>query len=272
MLTLQKSDDVISFHVPIDRQNIETLLAKEWLLTNGRGGYASSTIVGCNTRAYHGLLIGSLQPPVNRIMALSNCLERIVSKKETFTLSTFEFEDKLAAEGFQYLKEFRRDIGAHFDYVLPKTKLTRSVYLLRQTDTVAIVYDFTQVQEPVEFITRPFIGLRNFHSRQKSSTPLCSVWLGSSERGLVVRHDSPNNCSLLLRCPSARYEKDPQWWFNFTYRIEKERGQDVTEDLWTPGSFKCQIDSSTRIVLWAHLNPSDAIDDPGPETLEQTHR
>jgi len=73
--TLQQVDDGTSLSVSIGDQAIEDLLSTEWLLTNGRGSYASSTIAGCNTRAYHGLLIGSLRPPANRVMALSNCLE-----------------------------------------------------------------------------------------------------------------------------------------------------------------------------------------------------
>lgn len=264
MLTLHKADDLVSLCVPIDGQEIETLLTKEWLLTNGRGGYASSTIAGLNTRGYHGLLIGSLQPPVNRIMALSNCLEMVISKGKTFYISTFEFGDKFAPEGFVFLKAFRQDIGAHFDYTLPNVELTRSVYLQRQTDTAAIVYDFTRVREPVEFVTRPFVGLRNFHALQKSYTSLFTIWLGSAERGLVVRQDISNSCSLHLRCSSAHFEKDPQWWYNFTYRVEKERGQGFTEDLWTPGLFKCRIDSPTKIILWAHLNAPGLGNDPGP--------
>ena len=266
MLTLQKADNIANLCIPTDELGIETCLEKEWLLTNGRGGYASSTIVGCNTRAYHGLLVGSLQPPVNRIMALSNCLEMILSGGKTFRLSTFEFSDKLAREGLEFLKEFRRDSGVHFDYVLPNVELTRSVYLQRQRDTVVIMYDFTRVQEPVEFVFRPFIGLRNFHSLQKSSTPISSTWLGSAERGLVVRNDTPNNCSLHLCCPSAHYEMAPQWWYHFTYRVDKERGQGFTEDLWTPGFFKSNIDSPTRIILWAHVSESEA--DKNPELLK----
>jgi len=261
-LTVQKANDVINLRVPTDGHDIETLLKKEWLLTNGRGGYASSTIAGCNTRAYHGLLVGSLQPPVNRVMALSNCLEMITSKGKSYPLSTFEFSDRFAPEGFRFLKMFRRDIGVHFDYVLPNIELTRSVYLQRQADTVAIVYDFTRVQEPVEFTSRPFVGLRNFHALQESYAPLCSDWLGSADYGLIVRQDISDSCSLHLCCPSAHFETDPQWWYNFTYRVEKERGQGSTEDLWTPGIFKCRIDSPTQIVLWAHLNAYRTGNDP----------
>ncbi|MFQ6036215.1 MAG: glycogen debranching enzyme N-terminal domain-containing protein, partial [Sedimentisphaerales bacterium] len=82
-------------------------MTKEWLLTNQHGSYASSTVIGCNTRGYHGLLVGSLNPPVNRIVALANCLEMVILdtgysipdtrlresriKNQVFNLSTFEF-------------------------------------------------------------------------------------------------------------------------------------------------------------------------------------
>ena len=264
MLTLQKADDTaIICSLPADK-SIEDLLTREWLLTNSRGGYASSTIVGCNTRGYHGLLIGSLNPPANRIMALANCLEMLVFKQDdqfcdssrngnqqrVFNLSTFEFSDKFAPQGFTYIKRFRQDIGVHFDYELDKVKLTKSVYLLRDDDTVALVYDFTSVKKPADFVLRPFVGLRDFHTLQKSYAPLCSTWLGY---GLLIRHDAPNSCEMFLSCPSADFEKDYQWWFNFVYRNDRERGQEFTEDLWSPGFFKCRIDSPTRVVLWANL-------------------
>ncbi|MHC4593425.1 MAG: amylo-alpha-1,6-glucosidase [Planctomycetota bacterium] len=255
MLTLQKADNAARVSVSTGNQPIEDLLTKEWLLTNERGSYASSTIVGCNARAYHGLLIGSLRPPVNRVMALANCLEMLIFKEQVFNLSTFEFGDKFAPAGFSLLKQFRRDIGVHFDYELKNLKLTKSVYLLRDTDTVALVYDFTGVREPAKFVLRPFVGLRDYHTLQKSYAPLS---LSRVSDGVLIRHDIPNSCELLLNCPSTDFEKDRQWWFNFIYRNDRERGQDFTEDLWTPGFFRCWIDSPTKIVLWASLNPPRA--------------
>jgi glycogen debranching enzyme len=251
--TLQELDDAISLSVSTGDHAIENLLTKEWLLTNGRGSYSSSTIAGCNTRAYHGLLIGSLRPPANRIMALANCLEMVISDGQISNLSTFEFADKFAPAGYSYLKRFRRDIGVHFDYELAKVDLTKSVYLRRDTDAVAIVYDFTSVREPVDFVSRPFVALRDFHSRQKSYARLVSNWIGPQTGGLLVRHKTPNSCELLLSCPAATFERDRQWWLNFVYRSDKARGQDCAEDLWTPGFFKCRIDSPVKIVLWAEL-------------------
>ena len=262
MITLQKTHDLAAISVPTAGVGIEDLLSKEWLLTNNRGGYSSSTIVGCNTRRYHGLLIGSLNPPVNRIMALASCLEMVISNGKAVNLSTFEFDEKFSPRGYGYIKQFRQDTGVHFDYQLvmasggsragaeTKVELTKSVYLLRDSDTVALVYDFTAVQKPVEFVLRPFVGLRDFHSLQKSYARLYSKWLNDS---LVIRHDTPESCRLSLSCPAATFESDKQWWFNFLYRQDKQRGQDFTEDLWTPGFFKSSIKSPCKIVFRAAL-------------------
>jgi glycogen debranching enzyme len=107
-------------------------------------------------------------------MALAYCLEMVIVKGRSFNLSTFEFNDKFTPNGFTLLKQFRQDFGVHFDYELGKLKLTKSIYLLRDKDTVAIVYDFIRVSEPLEFVSRPFIGLRDFHTLQQSHAPLCS--------------------------------------------------------------------------------------------------
>jgi glycogen debranching enzyme len=276
VLTSQKTNGAEIISVSVDNSCVEDLLTKEWLLTNHRGSYASSTITGCNTRRYHGLLIGSLNPPVNRIMALAKCLEMVVFNesntpgrsrsglhRKAFNLSTFEFDGKFAPESFGRLKRFRQDIGVHFDYQMDSLKLTKSVYLLRDTDTVALVYDFTRVKEPVEFILRPFIGLRDFHTLQKSYAPLYSRWIQGNGNakpandhrgpGLLIRHDIPRSCELFLSCSSMNFEPDKQWWFNFVYRNDRERGQDFTEDLWTPGFFRGHIERPFKIVFWADL-------------------
>jgi predicted glycogen debranching enzyme len=253
VLTLQKTSSDETISLSTDKKGIEDLLTKEWLLTNNRGSYAASTIVGCNTRRYHGLLVGSLNPPANRIMALANCLEMVILDGNVLNLSTFEFNEKFAPSGYTLLKRFRRDIGAHFDYQLPQLKLTKSVYLLLDMDMAALVYDFTTVRQPLEFVLRPFVGLRDFHTLQKSYAHLSSTWL---DDGLLIRHDTPGSCELFLRCPSMNFEKDQQWWFNFTYRNDEQRGQDFAEDLWTPGFFKGTIDSPARIVCWANLGIS----------------
>ncbi|MGA2172339.1 MAG: amylo-alpha-1,6-glucosidase [Sedimentisphaerales bacterium] len=250
MLTLQKSKDKAGIRVDTAEVPIESLLEKEWLLANGRGGYASSTVIGCNTRRYHGLLIGSMDPPAGRVLALSNCLETVSFGPGAFELSTFEFPDKISPDGYLRLKRFDQDFGVHFHYELGDLRLTKSVYLSREQDMVAVVYDFREVHRPVDFVLRPLVALRDFHSLQKSTAPFT---FASGQDGILIRNALEDCGQLRLNCPGASFEEDSQWWFNFVYRCDKERGQDFTEDLFSPGFFKCRIDSPMGIVLWANL-------------------
>jgi predicted glycogen debranching enzyme len=252
--------------ISFNGESLEDLLNTEWLLTNNRGGYASSTIVGCNTRRYHGLLIGSLNPPTNRIMALSQCLETIIFKEtgndngngeKILNLSTFEFENKFEPVRENYIKKFRRDIGVHFEYDVPDIKLTKSFYLMPDDDIAVLVYDFKRVNRKARFVLRPFIGLRDFHCLQKSYAQLISICLPES---LLVRHDVSGSCQLFINAPKMDFVEDKQWWFDFAYRQDKLRGQHYTEDLWTPGFFECEIDSMSRIILQAGLYGPGKID------------
>jgi len=257
--------------VSTDDKTLDELLNYEYLLTNTRGGYSAGTIIGCNTRRYHGLLIGSLDPPANRILGLSNLLETVITDGHLHHLTTFEFsgaspqdKEKFSPAGFGYIKRFTRDAGAHFDYRLcvrsPQddgAEMTKSVYLSRNDDLVLVQYDFKTVEKTFDFTLRPFIALRDFHSLQKSYAPLCSAQL---ENGLFICHDVPGSCELLINCERDRgqifYEKDPQWWFNFVYRRDRNRGQDYIEDLWAPGFYKCTVNSPCKIVLKACLGYS----------------
>ena len=253
MLTLPNAGEKDIVSLSTQGRDIEDLLSREWLLTNERGSYAASTVVGCNTSSYHGLLVGSLNPPASRVMALANCLEMVVRGSQVFPLSTFEFGGRFAPAGFSCLREFRRGTGAHFRYELEDVELHKDVYLAADSDTVVIEYVFNALAEPVDLVVRPFVGLRDFHTLQRSYAPLVSE---DHEAGVLVRHDVPGSCELLLSGPDMRFEKDPQWWFNFTYRASQSRGQAGTEDLWSPGFYKARMERPGRLVFQAHLSDS----------------
>ena len=249
MLILQKTESKAEFCLATDGLEIDDLLNRQWLLTNSRGGYSSSSICLCNTRRYHGLLVSSLTPPVNRIMVLGGCAETLtIGGGESIDLSAFEFDSNSAPGDFGFLKCFRRDAGVHFDYEIKGIKLTKSVYLLGDSDTVIVEYDFQKTKAPVEFVLRPLVGLRDFHSLRKSSAELVCQ---DRDDGILVFEKAGHNCELFMNCCDTRFESDPQWWYNFAYRVDRSRGQEFTEDLWSPGGFRCRLDRPGKIVFKA---------------------
>jgi predicted glycogen debranching enzyme len=254
MLTYKAAHEAETISVSIQDKPLNRLLEKEWLLTNSRGGFSTSSIVNCNTRRYHGLLVGSHLPPANRIAALSNCFESMTAKDRQFSISNFEFDCNIHPNGYSHLLEFRKDVGIHFEYETALANLTKSIFLLPDSDIVAIVYEFSKVCQPFEFALRPFSAMRDFHSLGHSGRNLSSVW---NESELSVRGDSPEMGQLILRCEPMRFEQSPEWWHRFFYRIERQRGQDCFEDLWSPGCYKQQIGAPGRIVLWAGVFKND---------------
>ena len=244
------------------RYSTDELLSKEWLLTNSRGGFSAGTVVGCNTRRYHSLLVGTHTPPANRIAAFSNCLETLTCNDHTLALSTFEFDRTLHPHGYEYQTAFRRELGAHFDYELGVAALTRSVYLLPDADIVAVVYTFSNVCEKLTFAVRPFAAMRDFHALQHDGAAFDAQ---SDAHGVAVcNRSAPAAGRLSLYCAAMQFDRDPQWWRHFLYRIERQRGQDCFEDIWSPGVYRTTIDRPCRIVLWAALTESDS-----PATLEE---
>lgn len=267
MLTQKVTSQSTVYSIPIQDKSLDDLLNKEWLLTNSRGGFSSSSIIGCNTRRYHGLLTGSRTPPANRITALSNCLETLNNSKEQFSLSSFEFDQAMHPNGYAHLLEFRKDVGVHFEYKTPLAKVSKSIYLLPDCDIAAFVYAFSDIRDTFTFTVRPFISMCDFHALRHTGAELNSVW---DERQLNIQSDLPESGHLILYSKSMQFEQDAQWWHRFFYRVERQRGQDCFEDLWSPGEFCQTIDGPVQIILWAGLfsqdDPHDVLIDMEIET------
>jgi predicted glycogen debranching enzyme len=236
----------------------EQLIETEWLLSNRRGGFSCGTLACCNTRRYHGVLIGSLTPPAQRTVALSACVEAVYTRKRSYSLSHFEFDPPSSEPPLLLSQEsagvnFRKDIGIHFEYPTEIFNLTKSIYLLPEADIVAICYDFRDIEEEFEFAVRPLAAMRDYHSLKKAADEFYLEW---SDEFLAVRR---RNCQgqLLLSTEEMAFVEEQQWWYNFFYRQEKQRGYDYKEDLFSPGIFRKTVDAPARIVLWAGFGSSD---------------
>jgi predicted glycogen debranching enzyme len=237
----------------------EHLIETEWLLSNRRGSFSCGTLACCNTRRYHGILIGSLTPPAQRTVALSACVETVYTQKHHYNLSHFEFDPPSPEPAGPLPANFRKDIGVHFEYPTESFNLTKSIYLLPEADIVAICYDFRNIEEEFEFMVRPLAAMRDYHSLQKAageSATTDKFYLEWPDEFLAVRNRSCQG-QLLFSTEDMAFVEQQQWWYNFFYRQEKQRGYDYKEDLFSPGIFRKTIDAPARIVLWAGFGSSD---------------
>src|ERR1041385_6792255 len=129
--------------IEIDQEgcrNLETALSREWLETNGIGGFSSSTIVGLNTRRYHGLLVAATRPPVGRLVLLSKLEETLVIDGRRFELSANRYPGVVHPRGYNYLRRFRRDPFPVFTYEAEGVTIEKSVFMVQGENTTVVEY------------------------------------------------------------------------------------------------------------------------------------
>ena len=250
---------VESRRLDIHDADVASLMSVEWLLSNERGSYCSGTLAGCHTRRYHGLLVASLHPPVERYVTLSNVLEKVIIGSEEFELATFEFADRLHPQGYRYLKWFKQDVGVHFGYDLGAVQVVKSIHLAYDGDIVAVTYDLTGAPCEAELSLMPLMALRDFHSLQSSATSLA---LEEDNSVVTVRGLDPHGPAVHMVCREGQFEKGSDWWYSMHYRRESLRGQHDYEDVWVPGGFQVQVQCPGRVTLVAQA--TGGLERPGP--------
>jgi predicted glycogen debranching enzyme len=149
--------------------DLEAALRREWLETNGLGDFASSTIVGLNTRRHHGLLVTTTKPPVGRVVMLSKLEETFFIENEPFDLSANRYPGVVHPQGFRYLKQFRLDPFPVFTYEIEGIEIEKTVFLIHGENSTVVQYDLTE-HNPSRWIqnsrleVRPLIAFRDYHS------------------------------------------------------------------------------------------------------------
>src|SRR5271154_4842200 len=149
--------------------NLNEALRREWLETNGLGGFASSTIIGLNTRRYHGLLVAATKPPVGRYLLLSKLEETLLFDGRAFDLSTNRYPAVVHPQGFRYLKEFRLDPFPVFTYEIEGIEIEKSVFMIHGENSTVVLYELKKNNHPEQIKNlrlelRPLIAFRDYHS------------------------------------------------------------------------------------------------------------
>lgn len=149
---------MIAYDTAICR-DLDTSSRREWLETNGLGGYASSTVCGMNTRRYHGLLVAAAKPPVGRMVLLSKLEETLTVRGKSYELSANQFPGTIHPQGYLFLKQFRLDPFPVFLYEADGVQLEKSIFMLPGENTTVIRYELCGEVESCTLELRPLIGL-----------------------------------------------------------------------------------------------------------------
>src|SRR6266581_155984 len=149
--------------------DLDAALGREWLETNGLGGFASSTIIGLNTRRYHGLLVAATKPPVGRFLLLSKLEETLFIDGQPFELSANRYPGVVHPQGFRYLKQFRLDPFPAFTYEVDGIEIEKTVFMIQGENSTVVQYELkknTRSEPPksLQLEIRPLIAFRDYHS------------------------------------------------------------------------------------------------------------
>ena len=237
--------------ITLDQETCRDLadaLTREWLETNGLGGFASSTVVGLNTRRYHGLLTAATKPPVGRLVLLSKFEETFWINEKRYDLSTNQYPGVVHPRGFELQTGFRLDPFPVLTYEVEGIEIEKAVFMVQGENTTVVQYDFRKKRTQPEDVTynfkiRPLIAFRDYHGTTHENAALDShVEVTDGLARISPYADLP---PLYLAYAEGEIETNGFWYRNFEYRIEQERGLDFHEDLFSPFALTFAIDART---------------------------
>ena len=237
--------------------SLEPHLSQEWLLTNGLGGFASSSVVGCNTRRYHGLLVAATLPPVGRIMVVNRIGEsvRFEGDDRLREFSVNQFAEGFHPRGEQYLRRFELWDTARWEYDVEGVRITKELQLLWMKNVAAVRYTVEPPRgKKVELGLQPFVSLRDFHHSRRAADIRFDVGVGPDGRSVQVGYPS---VSTHLSADAGRFVAESDWWYSHKYAVETDRGLDDREDLFAPGKFVLEASGGpATITMWIALEPA----------------
>ncbi|MCS6805654.1 MAG: amylo-alpha-1,6-glucosidase [Acidobacteriota bacterium] len=216
---------------------------REWLETNGLGGFASSTIINLHTRRYHGMLIAATQPPVGRMVLVSKLEDTLIINGWRFELSTNQYHPGVIyPEGYHYLKQFRLDPFPVFTYVVDGIELEKSVFMVHGHNTTVVQYRLRRTERlteadssrmpPVFLEVRPLLACRDYHSTIRQNSALNPYV--QTEPGLAIMTPYAGLPTLYIAHDAETIEATGYWYRAFQYRVDRERGFQDDEDLYNP--------------------------------------
>jgi len=237
--------------------DLDAARRREWLCTNGLGGYASSTLAGVNTRRYHGWLVAALTPPVGRVVLVGGAVEWATYAGRRYPLATHEYGDgTIDPLGYTHLQSFVLD-GALpvWTFRLADALLQRRLWMAYGTNTTYVTYHLIQGTGPLDLEITPLVTYRDYHTLSSGAGWRPGVTALPIGVGAVV-HAFDGARPYQLLADQGQFTPGGDWYWNLRHREETARGLDDHSDLYAPGVFSATLTTGGdyTLVLTAEEN------------------
>ncbi len=220
--------------------NLENGLKREWLLTNGRGGFASSTIIGANTRKYHGLLIAPLTPPARRYLILSKLDESIQIGDKQYDLYTNVGENYIS-QGYKYQETFEKDYFPTYSYKIEDVKISKTICLEYGKDVVGIYYKIKNSDKKSKITIAPIVNFRDFHTMSTDHNFEVKQTIKGTKVKLII--DRKSDFPVYMNLSEGKYiEHNNNIFKDMFYIEEQKRGFYPKENHCVTGIYEIEIE------------------------------
>lgn len=243
-------------------------LRREWLVTNGLGGYASSTVTGINTRRYHGLLVAALTPPVERTVLVGGFIEWVTYDGKRYPLSTHEYlGGTIDPQGYRYIQSFSlQGTLPVWTYAFGDALLERRLWMAYGSNTTYVMYTLVRGTLELDLEVTPLVTYRSFHAL--TSGQGWQIGVEARPQGAVIyAYDQARPFQLLA--DAGHFEQQGYWFWNFYHREEAARGLDSRSDLYVPGTFTITLRTGTPFTLALTTEPELAVNGMSSLASEQ---
>ncbi len=253
-------------YIQFDKQkliNLEYSLNKELLRSNRGGAFASTPLIGCNTRKYHGLLIA---PQVyldneNHVL-LSSFDETVIQREAEFNLGIHKYEGAhYNPKGHKYIKDLNSEPIPKVTYRVGGVILTKETLLSCEENRIMFRYTLVEASSPTKLRFKPFLAFRNIHTLSKANMYVNKQYEPVTN-GASFRMYNGYTPLVIQFSKSVEYVHMPDWYYNIEYLEEMQRGYEYKEDLYVPGFFEIDITKGESVVISAgteEISPSTMI-------------
>jgi predicted glycogen debranching enzyme len=244
--------------------------SREWLETNGIGGYSSGTVSGANSRKYHGLLVAAMHPPVGRMVLLSKLVETVITENASYELDCNQFYDNVHPKGFQYLSGFKKGLFNEFTFQTGNVELVKTVFMPHGENTTIIRYEIKNADGDVTLKLKPFLSYRDYHGIMRANEGINKGFY--FDGNTLKLHPYNGTPELLITVPGAVFAPQPDWYKGYIYAGERDRGMECEEDLFTHGEFYVRLKKGDVLSVVATVEAGKAKDAEKLFTAEKKRR
>ncbi len=233
--------------------------SREWLVTNGIGGFASGTIAGVLTRRYHGLLVAALNPPLGRTLLLTRLDEEVDYDGQHYPLFASQWSDgTIEPQGFHYLERFHLEGSTPvWSYALGDALLEKRVWMQPHANTSYISYTLRRATQPLHLKLRALVNYRDYHAT--SSTEDWQMQITPLEHGLQVSA-GPSAVPFVILSDCAEVQPCHEWSDGYFLSVEAERGLSDVEAHLCVGEFRATLQPGALLTIVASSDPAPARD------------